>query len=210
MKRNSMKDKSRTRQGEKNPAPEIVDDFLAPVPARKSFQDYPGFSMKGIPSVSLVSSVAVRLKKEEQDWAAAVNEALELLNAASELVYILEEEKKAPEPLDPPDYAKFTFVKGVKRITGQTRKDRAVEVFQDLLYRIIEEENWEVACAEGRTDYANNEDHAENRKALFASLTEYETNGFNGKQIRCFQGALKETKKPKGQGGPPLWVFFSD
>jgi hypothetical protein len=185
------------------------DGFLMPVPVWKSFNDYEGFPLKGIPSVSEVANLAVRLKKGRQGWDEAVKEALEALDMASWAIYHLEKEKQRPVRLDPPDSAKFKFAEGIKLITGHKRKDRATVAFQDLVSAIIDMEGWELAIYEGRTDYANQSDCEKNKKELVKVITRFEADGFNGKEIKCYRSAYNAKINSKEEPCPPLTVFVS-
>jgi hypothetical protein len=209
MKKKLPKAKNRTLKGKQSANPP-EDDFLAPVPVRKSFHDYSGFSMKGIPSIALISNLAVKIGKVNGSWLGSVESALDLLNTISEEVNLLESEQKSPIRLDPPDNAHFPFVKGMKLITGQKRKDRATEAFQDLLHEIIMDEGWEVAQHEERANYPDEGDYAFARRYLAKQITEFEQKGFSGQEVRAYRLALKETKKPKGVPHVPLWVIMGD
>jgi len=80
----------------------------------------------------------------------------------------------------------FSYSEGVKKITGQKRKDRAVEQFQDIL----------VARLKTTDAYWFSDNQPEQlRKMLSCSISTHEKHGFTGAEIENFQECLKKLKK---------------
>jgi hypothetical protein len=140
------------------------------------------------PTVDSLAMVAATIYKgETMSPRDAVGVALAIIDESKRAIRLIDsvDGNIARERKDERE-KRFSYSEGLKKITGQKRKDRAVEIFQDIL------EAWLKT-----TDayYFSDNQPELLRKMLSCSISTHEKRGFTGEEIENFQVCLKKLKK---------------
>ncbi len=164
-----------------------------PKQARSEYSSYA--HGEPIPSVDTIALVAATLLEKKPSTASeAVWLAIELMDIAAWVIYdikddhrhncsgaIAEAEERAKKEFN---QRIFGFSKGAKQITGQKRKDRAVEILRGIFLE--------------RTKKAlPNAPYPSLQKRVTAEISSRQKNGFTGAEVYELQEQLKLLKKTK-------------